>query len=211
MKNAEGLKEFAIGAQNAGANMLCVHSRTYAEPIMPAQHEHLYALKEHIDIPLIINGGIESYQDGIEKTKNCDGFYIGQASFGNPWIFSDQPAPKRIEEKYPIILKHAQYLIEDKGECVGTREIRKHLLQYIKGFQGAKQFRSQLVHVKCYQDIVNALDIIVGRTISFNSYSIGKWSGRRGSNSRHSAWKADALPTELLPQKGFYFITYYTL
>src|SRR5690606_6645433 len=24
-------------------------------------------------------------------------------------------------------------------------------------------------------------------------------SGRRGSNSRHSAWKADALPTELLP------------
>ena len=25
------------------------------------------------------------------------------------------------------------------------------------------------------------------------------WSGRRGSNSRHSAWKAEALPTELLP------------
>ena len=29
---------------------------------------------------------------------------------------------------------------------------------------------------------------------------IGKnWSGRRGSNSRPSAWKADALSTELLP------------
>ena len=27
-----------------------------------------------------------------------------------------------------------------------------------------------------------------------------KWSGRRGSNSRHSAWKAEALPTELLPR-----------
>jgi hypothetical protein len=26
-----------------------------------------------------------------------------------------------------------------------------------------------------------------------------QWSGRRGSNSRHSAWKAEALPTELLP------------
>ena len=25
-------------------------------------------------------------------------------------------------------------------------------------------------------------------------------SGRPGSNRRHSAWKADALPTELLPQ-----------
>ena len=30
-------------------------------------------------------------------------------------------------------------------------------------------------------------------------YQIFCWSGRRGSNSRHSAWKADALPTELLP------------
>ena len=28
------------------------------------------------------------------------------------------------------------------------------------------------------------------------------WSGRRGSNSRHSAWKADALPTELLPPEA---------
>ncbi len=28
----------------------------------------------------------------------------------------------------------------------------------------------------------------------------GFWSGRRGSNSRHSAWKAEALPTELLPR-----------
>ncbi len=26
-----------------------------------------------------------------------------------------------------------------------------------------------------------------------------RWSGRRGSNPRRSAWKADALPTELLP------------
>ncbi len=27
-------------------------------------------------------------------------------------------------------------------------------------------------------------------------------SGKRGSNSRHSAWEADALPTELLPHVG---------
>jgi hypothetical protein len=26
-----------------------------------------------------------------------------------------------------------------------------------------------------------------------------EWSGKRGSNPRPSAWKADALPTELLP------------
>ena len=30
-------------------------------------------------------------------------------------------------------------------------------------------------------------------------HEIGKWSGRRGSNPRHAAWKAAALPAELLP------------
>src|SRR5690625_988106 len=28
------------------------------------------------------------------------------------------------------------------------------------------------------------------------------WSGRRDSNPRHSAWEADALPTELLPHSA---------
>ncbi len=35
------------------------------------------------------------------------------------------------------------------------------------------------------------------------------WSGRRGSNPRPSAWKADALPTELLPQKTKLSIHFY--
>jgi len=28
------------------------------------------------------------------------------------------------------------------------------------------------------------------------------WSGRRDSNPRHTAWKAVALPAELLPRAG---------
>lgn len=32
-------------------------------------------------------------------------------------------------------------------------------------------------------------------------FCLRKWSGGRDSNSRHSAWKADALPAELPPQK----------
>ncbi len=36
-------------------------------------------------------------------------------------------------------------------------------------------------------------------------------SGRRDSNSRHSAWKAEALPTELLPQGLFNFGGYFSV
>ncbi len=34
------------------------------------------------------------------------------------------------------------------------------------------------------------------------------WSGRWDSNPRHSAWKADALPTELHPQETFSTVPY---
>ena len=37
------------------------------------------------------------------------------------------------------------------------------------------------------------------------------WSGRRDSNSRQPAWKADALPTELLPHVYFAHKIYLTI
>jgi len=80
--NADGLVGFAQSLQNAGANMLCIHARTYKEPYhVPAQLEPLYHLKTCLKIPLLINGGIVDMADGLKKMRHCDGFYIGQASF----------------------------------------------------------------------------------------------------------------------------------
>ena len=86
--NADDLIEFSKGAENAGADMICVHARTYKEPYnVPAQWEHLYELKKEVSIPVLGNGGLESLQEGYDKLGNLDGFLIGQATFGNPWIF----------------------------------------------------------------------------------------------------------------------------
>jgi tRNA-dihydrouridine synthase B len=164
--DASDLIEFGKGAENAGANMLCIHARTYKEPYnVPAQWEHLYELKKHISIPLLGNGGIETLQDGLNKTQNLDGFLIGQASFGNPWVFSLEGKPELFNDRLPVILKHAEWLIESKGEEVGTREIRKHLLSYVKGFRGAKEYRSKITHVTCYKDIVDTLDLLKNESL----------------------------------------------
>ncbi len=157
-RNADDLASFAKGAENAGANMICIHARTYTEPYnVPAQWEPVYDLKRHVRIPVIGNGGITSYNDGMKKCGNLDGFYIGQASFGNPWVFHPNGAPELFDEKLPLILQHAQWLIEDKGMLTGTREIRKHLLSYVKGFKGARAYRSKIVHVSNLDDIQSVL------------------------------------------------------
>lgn len=155
---SDDLIGFAKGAQNAGADMICIHARTYQEPYnVPAQWEPVYALKNELSIPVLGNGGIISYQDGIEKCGPLDGFLIGQATFGNPWIFSPEGKPALFSDQLPVMLNHAKWLIEAKGIEVGTREIRKHLLSYVKGFPNAKNFRSALSRVSSYEEILSIL------------------------------------------------------
>ena len=148
--NGDDLVDFGLRVQNAGANMICIHARTYIEPYKVApQYQQVYALKDALSIPVIGNGGIESLDDGERYCSRLDGFYIGQATFGNPWIFVGEK-PRYLKDRLSVILNHAQYLIEHKGDRVGTREIRKHLLSYVKGVHGAKTYKNfyqQLNHL----------------------------------------------------------------
>jgi len=162
--DAEGLNEFAVGAQNAGANMICIHARTYQEPYnVPAQWEPVYEMKRHVSIPVLGNGGITSLEDGIKKLGNLDGFLIGQATFGNPWIFSTDATPLSFAEKIPVILKHLDWLSEHKGANVAQHEIRKHLVAYVKGVPGASQFRSALVRAETRLQVETILSEIAAQ------------------------------------------------
>ena len=155
--DSSDLIPFAIGAQNAGADMICIHARTYTNPYnVPAQFEPVYNMKQQLKIPVIGNGGITSIPDGLEKLGNLDGFLIGQATFGNPWVFAATP-PQSFSEKIPLILNHARWLIEDKGETRGCYEIRKHLISYVKSLPNAKAFRSKLCHVASITEIETIL------------------------------------------------------
>jgi nifR3 family TIM-barrel protein len=171
--DADDLVTFGKGAENAGANMICIHARTYVNPYnVPAQFEPVYALKHALHIPVLGNGGIVSVADGMTKLGNLDGFLIGQAAVGNPWVFDPHgKTPATFAEKRPIILLHAKYLIDLKGDYVGAREIRKHLLSYVREFPGAKAFRSRMTHVESYADVVSVLDDIATHLQSDKSAS----------------------------------------
>ena len=158
--NGDDLVDFGLAVQNAGADMICIHARTYQVPYKVApQYEEVYNLKSALRIPVIGNGGIESLADGERYCSSLDGFYIGQATFGNPWIFTGQK-PERFIDRLPVILNHAKYLIEHKGDRVGTREIRKHLLAYVKGVWGAKPYKKYLSTVESFDQIKQILQEI---------------------------------------------------
>ncbi len=157
--NADDLVDFGIGAESAGANMICIHARTYKEPYnVPAQFEPVYEMRQRVSIPVLANGGITGIEDGLSKLGNLDGFLIGQASFGNPWVFGSPPST--FGGKIPVIRNHAAWMVETKGPKHGILEMRKHLLHYVKGFPGAKEFRSSICHVSSLEEIDSVLNQI---------------------------------------------------
>jgi tRNA-dihydrouridine synthase B len=163
LEDHSDLIEFSKRAENAGCNMITIHGRTYKEMYRgEGNWDPIYELKDNINIPVIGNGGIHTLEQGYEMLKNLDGFMIGRASFGNPWVFNKiEEKPKTFAEKMKIIKLHAQYLIEAKGEYVATREIRNHLISYVRDMPGAKQYRIVLTQVESYEEIVKILEDIV--------------------------------------------------
>ncbi|PIE85245.1 dihydrouridine synthase [Candidatus Gracilibacteria bacterium] len=154
----QSLIKFAKGLENAGASLLTIHGRTAKQGYTgKANFENIYELKNHISIPIICNGDITNYDDGMKKVKNLDGFMIGRGSFGNPWCFLPGENNPPLSEILNIMEFHATKLVETKGERKGSLEIRKHLVQYLKNFPGVKKYRKKLVTT---ESIENSLEVI---------------------------------------------------
>ncbi|MEG1928154.1 MAG: tRNA dihydrouridine synthase DusB [Niameybacter sp.] len=162
--------EVAKIIEQAGASLLTIHGRTREQFYSgEADWDIIKRVKESIQIPVVGNGDIRTPEDAkrmMEQT-GCDAVLIGRAAQGNPWIFKRivhylqtgevLPEPT-LEERIPIILRHAEMLSAHKGDFIGIREMRSHLTAYVKGLHGATEFRRHLTKVETLDDIKYLLD-----------------------------------------------------
>jgi len=159
-ENTDDLIEFSQGVESAGAQLITIHGRTYKQVFSEhADFEPLYQLQKKLKIPILCNGDILNIKDGMKKVNNLEGFMIGRAAIGNPWCFSEKQITS-FTDKTPLIKKHAEYLIQSKGEKVAMLEIRKHLVAYVKSIPNASKYRSQLVSVTSLKKIYAILNKI---------------------------------------------------
>ncbi|PIQ75976.1 dihydrouridine synthase [Candidatus Peregrinibacteria bacterium CG10_big_fil_rev_8_21_14_0_10_49_24] len=164
----DSLIPFCQGLIDAGADALAIHGRTYQGKFGgDANWDPIYELKQHVSVPVIGNGDINSAQDAVEKIGNLDGVMIGRGTFGNPWLMKDvvdvlvygkEPGVPTVhsisfEEKIPFILYHCELAVRVKGEKRGMLEMRRHLASYVRGIDGASHKRAQLVRVERVEDV----------------------------------------------------------
>ncbi|QFR39290.1 tRNA-dihydrouridine synthase family protein [Candidatus Gracilibacteria bacterium 28_42_T64] len=157
----QNLVQFVKGLENAGAKLITIHGRTAKQAYTgDADFTDIYELKRNVNIPVICNGDIKNYDDGMSKIQNLDGFMIGRASFGNPWCFLPGEYHPTLGEMLSAMEFHAEELVKTKGERKGSLEIRKHLVQYIKSFPGVKVYRKRLVTTESFensQQVINEI------------------------------------------------------
>jgi len=160
---------FALGLQDAGAQLITVHGRTRKQGFSgTANWEAISKIKKSLDIPVIANGDIKNSQDAIEclKITNADGLMIGRASMGAPWLVGQIDAEIKNQKtfktpdakmKVSISLEHLKLLISKRGNH-GLLIARKHMNWTCRGFQGASNLRQKLVRASTPDEAIRLLE-----------------------------------------------------
>jgi len=153
--------EFAKMAEGAGAAAVTVHGRTWSDGFGGTVNRAAIAqVKKAVAIPVIGNGDIHSYQEGLAMMAEtgCDAVMIGRAALGNPFIFRPEGPPTTIAGILPALSRHLQ-LIE--RFCPVERVLARTKNQagrYFKGQPGSSALRKKIYEAQSFPELKEVIE-----------------------------------------------------
>lgn len=153
-------------AEAEGCDAITLHPRSRSLMFSgQADWNHLREMKAALSIPVLGSGDLFTPEDCLNMLREtgCDGIMIARGSLGAPWIFrqvnelqeTGQYRPVTTIERADTIERHLQLFIEEMGEAVAVREIKKHVGWYAKGFAGASEIRRTANYARSLEDITS--------------------------------------------------------
>ncbi len=163
--------EIALAAEAGGAKAVAVHARTREQYYSgKADWNIIKEVKRNVKIPVIGNGDIRSHEDviRIKEETGCDSVMIARAAKGNPWIFREikeglagrQVIRRSDEELRDMMKRHVKLMVEEKGEYIGIREMRKHIAWYTEGIYGSARLRKRASEIETEADMLLLIEEI---------------------------------------------------
>lgn len=162
--------EIAQIAEQAGASAVTIHGRTRSEFYTgKADWDIIKKVKQSVHIPVIGNGDVTDEESALAmfEQTGVDGIMIGRGSFGNPWIFKKikhylqtgekLPQPTN-QERLQVMEKHIQLAVEEKGEDVAIKELRKHISWYTKNLKNSSEFRNSINKIEKKDELISTIE-----------------------------------------------------
>jgi nifR3 family TIM-barrel protein len=152
---------FAQMAQDAGASAVIVHGRTWSQGFGgKADWSVIERVKQSVAIPVIGNGDILRYQDGVMMMKEtgCDGVMIGRGALGNPWVFKESGRPETLGERMAVIHRHIELIEHYLPKRLVLFKTKNNVIRYLTGLPGAGELRRRISVSASVADIRNLLD-----------------------------------------------------
>lgn len=158
-------------AEAAGICMITIHARPATFGLEgAADWDYIARLKESVSIPVIGNGDVKTPEDALRMLRHtgCDGVMIGRAALGNPWIFrrciaylqtGDAGPEPHPADRLAMAARHYRLALAEAPAEVVVREMRAHLVHYVRGFAGASALRQRLVTLT---DPAQVLELLEG-------------------------------------------------
>ena len=149
-----------------GCDAITLHPRSRSLMFSgQADWTQLADMKNALTIPVLGSGDLFTPEDCLRMLREtgCDGIMIARGALGAPWIFrqvnelqeTGHCTPVSTAERADTIERHLHLFIEEMGEAVAVREIKKHIGWYAKGFAGASEIRRTANYARSLEDITS--------------------------------------------------------
>jgi tRNA-dihydrouridine synthase len=165
---------------NKKLNMLSIHGRT-AKQMSKGQADwelinEVRKIRDNISTETLIsgNGDIASRKQGSELAQKyrLDGIMIGRGIFDDPFAFAENSPWENYtrEQKINLYKKHVDLFIKTwQSNERKIETLNKFCKVYINRFDGAKEFRDQLMHAKNADELLDLLNSAAAQVYSVNS------------------------------------------
>lgn len=176
-KDSMNYIEFAHMASESGAEMLTLHSRTRSQMYSGEADKTAFKrlrdeFPENSSSPLLFaSGDVFSAEDAFYylSSLGADGVMFARGAIGNPFIIRETKEliekgnyrKASIEEKVSTAIRHLHLAEKYYGENYAVKEMRKHLMAYIKGEHNAARVKAELCRKETILEYVKLLETLV--------------------------------------------------